>query len=125
MCRTVVAVGILVQLCKVQVMIEGEEQRAVRVFCVSDGINWSHVGFIQSHLNKDINTYTGALGDVLEVYNNSSTSAMKCCKYNEHFGFMIAKIFHDSNCIPTEPYHPTSIVVDIVGTSASYQGYSC
>ena len=118
-CGDVVAVDIVVHFCKVQVIIEGEERTAVTVLWLNDGIKRCHVDLIHSHLNKDANAHDEALAQVFEVYSNSSTSDAKCCKHNEHSGILSTKIFIYFNCPPAEPYHPTGIVVEIVGITAS------
>ena len=84
-CGTVVSVGIVVCLCKDQMMIEGEEQSAITVYWVNDGIDRCNVSFLCSHLKKDVNPYTKALAQVLEMYDNSSISTAKHCKYNENW----------------------------------------
>ena len=66
-CSTVVSVGIVACLCKVQGIIEGEEQNAIPVYWVNNGINRCHVSFLCSHLNKEANAYDGALAQVLKV----------------------------------------------------------
>ena len=50
---------------------------------------------------------------------------MKHHKDNENVDFLVAKIFTNFNCTPTESYHPTDIVVKMVGTATSDQGCSC
>jgi hypothetical protein len=67
-CGSLLCEGNVVRFRKVQVVINGEEQSAMAVYLVLDGINRCRVGFLPRHLLKHWKRYEGVLLECTSIY---------------------------------------------------------
>lgn len=74
-CGEVIAEDVVVRLWKVQIMVEGREERAIDCVWVTDGIDCCRINFLPCHMAKHITCYDGALGQVNHVF-----SAVAACQ---------------------------------------------
>ena len=60
-CDEALKEDVVVCLCKIQLMVEGEEETAIAAIWVTDGVDCCHVGFVPCHMVKRAARYDGAL----------------------------------------------------------------
>ncbi len=68
-CGEMLREDVVVHLRRVQLMVEGKEERMVAAVWVSDGINHCCVGFLHCHMVPHAALYNGALAQVTRVFN--------------------------------------------------------
>ena len=81
-CGSVLQEDVVVQLRKVQVLIEEKEETAIAAFWVSDGVDRCRVGYLPKFHIKHWKLLEGALAQIIEEYHqesNSPTKRQKCC----------------------------------------------
>jgi hypothetical protein len=61
-CSEVMPNDVGVRLCKVQIMLEGQEETAIAAIWINDGIDRCRVGFLPCHMVAHANHYDGAVG---------------------------------------------------------------
>jgi hypothetical protein len=82
-CGKVMAKDVVVCLLKVQIQVEVWEETAIAAYCVMDGVDCCHVGFLPCHMVRHAACYNGALAQVTHVFNADPT----CCDTAEHRAF--------------------------------------
>ena len=70
-CGVVLQHDSLVRIRKVQVSIGGQEEMALAVYWVTDGVDRCRVGFLPRYMKKQANTYDGKLAQVTEFLKDS------------------------------------------------------
>ena len=92
-CGSVLVEDAVVRFRKVQVVSQqGQEEAAIAVYWVSDGIDRCRVGFLQRHLVMHWKQYEGVLAQVTEVYAMDSESPFKRKKFHHNKGMCVAAI---------------------------------
>jgi hypothetical protein len=91
-CGSVLKEDDVVRIRKVQVIVDGEEEPALAVYLVSDGVDSCRVGFLPRHLLKHSKNYDGLLAQVIEVYSKESASPTSRRKFHHNNGCCVAAI---------------------------------
>jgi hypothetical protein len=66
----------------VHISVDGQEQSAIAVYWVTDGIDRCRVGFLRRHLVKHKEDYDGKLGQVVEIMGSSKDKAIRKKSYH-------------------------------------------
>ena len=100
-CVEVVIEDVVLNLRKVQALINQQEQSAIAAFWVSDGIDHCLVGYLPKAYVKNWKQYDGALVQVVEVYSEDSDSHTKCQKFHRNHGLVVGVIISSPEpCCP-------------------------
>jgi hypothetical protein len=81
-CGTVLGLDTVVRFRAVQISVDGQEQSAIAVYWVTDGIDRCRVGFLRRHLLKHKDDYDGKLGQVVEIMGLSKDKALRKKSYH-------------------------------------------
>ncbi len=87
--------NVVVHFRKVQIVVEGWEEMAIKAYWLSDGIDRCHVGFVPRHMVKHAAHYNGVLAQVTRVFSTDSmcsNSAERCKFHKNKGGFLAAMI---------------------------------
>jgi hypothetical protein len=82
----------VVRFRKAQVNINGEEESAIAVYLLSDGIDRCRVGSLPRHLLKHWKRYDGVLARIVDVYSKDSASPTNRRKFHHNKGCCVAAI---------------------------------
>ena len=85
-CWFILTTDIVMQLQKVQVVIDGKKKTTIAVYWVTDGINRCYVGFLPHHVTRQAYVYYGLLAEVMDVFTHLCASPTKCKKYHHNQG---------------------------------------
>ena len=104
-CGSVIQDDVVVQLRKVQVLIEGKEETAIAAFWVSDGVDRCRVGYLPKFHVKHWKLLGGALAQIIEVYHQESDSPTKRQKCHRNSGCAVAALISPpiTSMIPPSP----------------------
>jgi hypothetical protein len=93
-CGEVLAGNMVVHLCKVQIVVEGQEKTAIAAYWVSDGIDCCRVGFLPCHMVKHAMRYNKALAQVIRVFSTNQTcsNSVECRMFHKNRGGCLAAI---------------------------------
>jgi hypothetical protein len=72
-CGSVLELDTVVRFRAVQIDVDGEEQTALAVYWVTDGIDRCRVGYLRRHLLKHKKDYDGQLGQIVEMLGMSES----------------------------------------------------
>lgn len=87
-CGRVLEENAVVRIRHVQILVDGNEESALAVYWIADGIDRCHVGFLQRHLLKHWKEYNGRLAQIVDMYKDSESPSkrrknhrnMGCCQ---------------------------------------------
>ena len=104
-CGSVLQDDVVVQLRKVQVLIEEKEETAIAAFWVSDGVDRCRVGYLPKFHVKHWKLLEGALAQIIEVYHQESDSPTKRQKCRRNSGCAVAGLISPpiTSAIPPSP----------------------
>jgi len=90
---------VVVRLWKVQVMVDGREDRAIAAVLVSVGINRCCVGFLKHHMVHHAARFNGLLAQVTRVFSSDpgSCDSAERRMYHQNRGCCLATII---SCLP-------------------------
>ena len=74
-CGSVLKIDTLVRFRSVQIWCDGQEETALAVYWVTDGIDRCRVGFLPRHLLKHKEAYNGKLAQIVEFVAESNSPA--------------------------------------------------
>ena len=74
-CGSVLKIDTLVRFRSIQIWCSGEEETALAVYWVTDGIDRCRVGFLPRHLLKHKTAYNGKLAQIVEFVADSDSPA--------------------------------------------------
>ena len=74
-CGSVLRIDTLVRFRSVQIWCNGQEETALAVYWVTDGIDRCRVGFLPHHLLKHLAAYNGKLAQIVEFVAESDSPA--------------------------------------------------
>ena len=94
-CGEVLKEDVVVRIRRVQVQVDGQEETALAVYWITDGIDRCRVGFLPKHLVKRSNHYHGRIAQVTEVYSDASESPAKRKLHRRNRGCCLA-VFLDT-----------------------------
>ncbi len=63
--------AIVVRLRRVQLVVDGKEEKAIEVVWVTEGMDCCRVGFLPCHMVRHVARYNGALVQVTHVFNGN------------------------------------------------------
>jgi hypothetical protein len=117
-CGSLLAEDVVVRFRKVQIIVNGNEESALAVYLVSDGIDRCRVGFLQRHLLKHWKQYDGVLAQVTDVYSKDSDSPSNRRKVHHNKGCCIAAII---SSLVDDTNNKRSIIADDEAQQAKQQ----
>jgi hypothetical protein len=87
-CGRVLEENSVVRIRHVQILVDGNEESALAVYWIADGIDCCRVGFLQRHLLKHWKEYNGRLAQIVDMYKDSESPSkrrknhrnMGCCQ---------------------------------------------
>jgi hypothetical protein len=93
-CGKVLAGNVVACLCKVHIVVEGQEETAIEAYWISDGINRCHVGFLPCHMVKHAMHYNGSLAQVTHVFSTDlmCSNSAECHMFHKNRGGCLAAI---------------------------------
>lgn len=99
-CGEVLDIDSVVRIRKVQIEIEGNEESALAVYWITDGIDRCRVGFLPRHQLKKWKQWDGKIGQVIEVYQEDSESPTKKRLCHKNKGVCVVAIIGQSEHVP-------------------------
>ena len=78
-CGSVLRIDTLVQFRSVQIWCNGEEETALAVYWVTNGIDQCRVGFLPRHFLKHKTAYNGKLAQIVDFVADSDSPADRNC----------------------------------------------
>ena len=96
-CGVVVKEDVVVRFRKVQIINQhGDEETAIAVYWVTDGIDRCRVGFLPKHHIREADELDGALGQVQEVFSAYDESKTRRNRFHRNMGLAVAAIITDT-----------------------------